>query len=79
MNKIYIITLTFLINLYPINLWSQCAMCKAAVESNLEAGGVKGAGLNEGILYLMAMPYLVIIIFGIFWYLQNRKQQHSSN
>ena len=36
--------------------FAQCAMCKAAVEANLEAGGTKGAGLNDGILYLMAMP-----------------------
>ena len=79
MNKIYIITGIFLINLYPINLFSQCAMCKAAVESNLEAGGVKGAGINEGILYLMAMPYLAIIIFGILWYIQNRKEPRNSN
>ena len=29
----------------------QCAMCKAVVEANLEAGGTKGAGLNDGILF----------------------------
>ena len=46
---------------------AQCAMCKAAVEANLESGDTKGAGLNEGILFLMAMPYIAILIFGVFY------------
>ena len=55
--------------------FSQCAMCKAAVESNLESGGTKGSGINDGILYLMTMPYLIILIFGLLWYLQNKKNK----
>jgi len=50
-------------------------MCKAVVEANLKEGGSAGAGLNEGILYLMAMPYVAIILFGIFYYFQKRKNQ----
>ena len=52
-------------------------MCKAVVEANLKEGGNVGAGLNEGILYLMAMPYIVVLLFGIFYYLQKRKRQIS--
>lgn len=77
-NKKYLIVVIF-ISFAPINILAQCAMCKAAVESNLEAGGIKGSGLNEGILYLMSMPYLAIIIFGIFWYLQHKKTKNISN
>ena len=54
---------------------AQCAMCKAVVEANLKEGGSAGAGLNEGILYLMAMPYIAVLLFGIFYYLQQRKKQ----
>lgn len=37
--------------------YGQCAMCKAVVES----GDVSQAeGLNNGILYLMAFPYLLV-------------------
>ncbi|HWY39122.1 MAG TPA: hypothetical protein VNY73_11220 [Bacteroidia bacterium] len=45
--------------------YSQCAMCKAAAESSLEANSKSVAkGLNSGILFLMAIPYLVVgIIF----------------
>ena len=56
-------------------LSAQCAMCKAVVEANLKEGGSAGAGLNEGILYLMATPYIAVLLFGIFYYLQQRKKQ----
>jgi hypothetical protein len=40
---------------------AQCAMCKATVESNIENGGkTVGKGLNNGILYLMSVPYIVL-------------------
>jgi hypothetical protein len=52
-------------------------MCKAVVEANLNDGGSAGAGLNEGILYLMAMPYVAILFFGIFFLLQKRSQKQS--
>lgn len=43
----------------PLN--AQCAMCKATVESNIENGGKSvGRGLNDGILYLMSIPYIVL-------------------
>lgn len=65
----------FLLVVYTINLNAQCAMCKAAVEANLKEGGSAGAGLNNGILYLMAMPYVAMLFFGVFYYLQKRNKQ----
>jgi hypothetical protein len=49
-------------------------MCKAVVEANLESGDTKGAGLNDGILFLMAMPYIAVLIFGVFYYIQKQKK-----
>ena len=57
---------------------AQCAMCKAAVEANLKDGGSAGAGLNQGILYLMAMPYIAMFLFGVFYYLQNKSKRYKS-
>ena len=54
--------------------YSQCAMCKAVVEANLEAGNDIGSGLNSGILYLMSMPYIAVFSFALFYYLQKRKK-----
>ena len=53
-------------------------MCKAVVETNLDAGDTKGAGLNDGILYLMAMPYISLGLIAFFWLRHNKKQKNSS-
>ncbi len=42
-----------------------CSMCKAVVENEAGVFGGKqsiGAGLNTGILYLMAAPYLLLFM-----------------
>ena len=64
----------FIALVFQTKLSAQCAMCKAVVEANLKEGGSAGAGLNEGILYLMAMPYIAVLLFGIFYFLQKKKQ-----
>ncbi|NNF35425.1 MAG: hypothetical protein HKN68_15045 [Saprospiraceae bacterium] len=51
---------------------SQCPMCRMAAESNLEHGGTEGKGLNTGILYMLSLPYLLVLTIGIIWY-RNRK------
>ena len=63
--------------LFTINVNGQCAMCKAVVETNLESGDTKGMGLNNGILYLMAIPYIAAIVFAILYYIQSKKSKPS--
>ena len=70
--------LFILLNLFSLSIKAQCAMCKAAVEANIEGGGTKGTGINEGILYLMAMPYIAMLIFGIFYTIQKRKRNQTA-
>ena len=60
---------------FQTKLSAQCAMCKAVVEANLKEGGSAGAGLNDGILYLMAMPYIALLLFSVLYYFQQRKKQ----
>ncbi len=60
--------------LFIMDAFGQCAMCKAAVEANLEAGDDIGSGLNSGILYLMSMPYIAVFSFALFYYLQKRRK-----
>jgi hypothetical protein len=52
----------------------QCPMCKIGAESNLRNGGTAGSGLNTGILYMLAMPYLLVATIGIVWYKNRRKE-----
>ena len=42
---------------------AQCAMCRAALAS--EEGGVKAEAVNDGIVYLMAIPYVLVGILGV--------------
>lgn len=39
---------------------AQCAMCKAAVQSSMNQPNSVARGINKGILYLMAVPYLLM-------------------
>ncbi|MGV6844710.1 MAG: hypothetical protein ACWA42_01120 [Lutibacter sp.] len=52
--------------------YSQCAMCRAVVESG---GGKQAEGLNSGIIYLMAFPYLLagVLIFFIIKKIRRQK------
>ncbi len=53
---------------------AQCAMCQATVESNIKAGGTTGKGLNGGIMYLLAAPYIAMAGIGFLWYKKYRKK-----
>lgn len=44
---------------------AQCVMCKAVAEDSAAEGAV-GRGINQGILYIMAVPYILIGVFGLF-------------
>lgn len=56
--------------------YAQCAMCRASVENNVSNGDTSiGAGLNNGILYLFIMPYLMAVVIGIFWYRSAKKKK----
>ncbi|CAN5890558.1 hypothetical protein BH11BAC7_BH11BAC7_25280 [soil metagenome] len=57
--SILIITL-FLLN---ISAQAQCAMCRAVAQSGSTNGQNIGGGLNNAILYLMAVPYILLILF----------------
>jgi hypothetical protein len=68
-----VLLLTFAFNFITINdANAQCPMCKMSAESNLKEGGSIGKGLNKGILYLFAAPYLMIGGLA-FMYFRNKK------
>jgi len=48
-----------------IDASAQCSMCSAVVESSQQTGDDLAKGLNAGILYLMAIPYALLIGMGI--------------
>ncbi len=66
--KTLILLLVLIILPFGMDLLAQCPMCRMAAESNLDNGGTEGRGLNTGILYLFAMPYLIAGILGLLWW-----------
>lgn len=56
---------------------AQCPMCKMSAETNLKNGGKAGRGLNDGILYLFSMPYLLVGTFGVIYWYHNRKRREE--
>lgn len=52
--------------------YGQCAMCKAVVES-----GDKGMaeGVNDGIMYLMIFPYVLVGVLGYVLYRYKKKNR----
>jgi hypothetical protein len=55
--------------LAQIDLEAQCAMCKAVLESNMQSGeDAVGKGINDGIIYIMFVPYILLGAAGFFMY-----------
>ncbi|MEO6189970.1 MAG: hypothetical protein ABIO44_06030 [Saprospiraceae bacterium] len=61
-----------LVVLSNLDLIAQCPMCKMGAESNMQNGGMAGRGLNAGILYLLALPYLLGFTM-LYLFKKNRK------
>jgi len=45
---------------------AQCAMCRAVLEN--EEGQSAAKGINDGIIYLMSIPYILVFGLGFFVY-----------
>ena len=59
---------------FLIPLWSsaQCAMCRAVIESGQDDSLAEG--INNGIVYLMAIPYILV---GALFFFVYRKMKRS--
>ncbi len=53
---------------------AQCAMCTVAVESNARSGSNTTNGLNNGIMYLLAAPYVAVGVIAFIWYKKYRRK-----
>ena len=60
---------------------AQCPACKTALESNREDGSSNiGNGINDGILYLLGAPYILVMVVALVWYshYRNKKAQDKA-
>lgn len=66
------ITFVLLLFLGTLSANAQCAMCRAALES--EGNAVKAEAVNDGIVYLMAIPYILVGAVGFYVYKMKTKK-----
>lgn len=76
MYRVLTILLTGFFSLTALIVNAQCPMCRAGVESAMKNdGNMIGLGLNDGILYLLVVPYLAIMVIGYLWFRHTRKKR----
>lgn len=64
----FVITAAILL-VFQTEVVAQCAMCKAVLETNMQSGeDAVGKGINDGIMYIMFVPYILLGIAGYFLY-----------
>lgn len=73
--KTKILVLIIILLLMAIPAEAQCAMCRAVLES--EDGGQAAKGINNGIVYLMVFPYLLIGGVGYAIYRSRKKAREN--
>jgi hypothetical protein len=61
--KIVFLLLTFY---FTLSTSAQCAMCRAVLESGEDQSAAEG--INDGIIFLMAVPYILVAAIGYFIY-----------
>lgn len=66
------IILFLLILMFSLKAEAQCAMCRAALENS--DSGIKPEAVNDGIVYLMIFPYLLVGLVGYAIYRLRKKK-----
>ena len=67
--KRFLLSLVFLF--ISLSASAQCAMCRAVLES--ETDNSMAEGVNNGIIYLAAIPYL--LMGGLIWFIYKSRKK----
>ena len=62
MSKVKLLLVVFFLFVVNSGVQAQCAMCRAALESGGNDG--QAEAVNDGIVYLMAIPYILVGALG---------------
>jgi hypothetical protein len=57
---------------FSVSSYAQCAMCRAALGG--EGNKAKAAAVNDGIVYLMVIPYILVGALGYYIYRMKKKK-----
>lgn len=70
---VFIFALFMIVMLLPLDTFA-CPNCKSATDNGSDWSN---RGLNTGILYLMAIPYIAIAFVAYFWYRHSKKNKEE--
>lgn len=82
MKTVKIILVSFILFLAGLafsEVSAQCSLCTLSAENSVQNGNTEGNGLNDGILYLLAAPYLAVAGLGFLWYKKYRRKNVVMN
>jgi len=65
----------FAITIQPNTAVAQCAMCSLNAENSTQGENTQGKGLNNGILFLLSIPFIVGAGVGVLWYKKYRNKE----
>ncbi|MCJ8211611.1 hypothetical protein MUY27_17970 [Mucilaginibacter sp. RS28] len=78
--KVFLVAMVLVLSFgVGLQVKAQCAMCSATVETNAKAGKDQTKGLNNGILFLLAAPYLAVAACGYVWFKKYRRKDVDLN
>jgi hypothetical protein len=76
---LFALAASVLFTTFPQKTHAQCSMCRAVASSGERNDSTRVAkGLNNGILYLLAMPYILGGVAYFIWR-KNRRQAGQAN
>ena len=62
---------------FTLSVNAQCAMCRAVLESGEDQSAAEG--INDGIMFLMAVPYILVATMGYIIYRTYNKPNKTEN
>ena len=79
--KLFILAalLLILVIALPMESIAQCAMCNETARTATEGKNENAIALNNGILYLMALPYIMLATIGFLWWKYSRKKKKKDS
>ena len=72
-----LVLVLILLLLVTVDSTAQCAMCRAVLESEETQNAARG--INNGIVYLMAIPYILMAGLGYAIFRSRRKLREAKN
>ncbi|WP_235891198.1 hypothetical protein [Sphingobacterium lumbrici] len=58
---------------------AQCAMCSLNAENSTQGENTQGKGLNDGILFLLSVPFILGVGVGLLWYKKYRNKEERAS